>query len=62
MRKAISILDQAWFIYWIQCRQICTQDEQKSVCHILFQEHNVQLSKFSAAQVSKQVITEEETR
>ena len=35
-KKAANILNQAQVIYQIQHRQVHTQNEQKSVCHILF--------------------------
>ncbi len=43
-REAVSLLDQAWVIYWIQSGKVQVQDEQRSVYCIVPQECSIWLS------------------
>jgi len=53
-RKAVSLLDQAWVIYWIQSDKVQIQDEQRPVYCIVPQECSIQLSWPQTAWVSWQ--------
>jgi len=53
-RKAVSLLDQAQVIYWIQPGEVQVRDEQRPVYRIVPQECSIQLSWPQTAWVSQQ--------
>jgi hypothetical protein len=53
-REAVSLLDQAWVIYWIQSGKVQVWNEQRSVYCIISQECSIWLSWPQTAWVSQQ--------
>jgi len=53
-REAVSLLDQAWVVYWIQSGKVQVWDRQRPVYHIIPQGCSIQLSWPQTAWVSWQ--------